>query len=139
MSPTGTTLDHVHPVDPVRVKAARERLISEADARRLAELLALVADPIRSRILIALGTVESLCVGDLGLALGVSDDAVSYGLKLLRTAGLVAYRKEGRAVMYRLADGFPHQLVEHCLRELLAIGSPSSARVPSNGTRRRTR
>lgn len=124
-------LDHTHPVDPTRVAAVRQELISEADARRLADLLGLVADPIRSRVLLALGSVESLCVGDLALALEVSEDAVSYALKLLRTAGLVAFRKEGRVVFYRLADGFPHQLVEHCLRQLLTIGQPSIAEVSS--------
>jgi ArsR family transcriptional regulator, lead/cadmium/zinc/bismuth-responsive transcriptional repressor len=120
-------LDHDHPVDPARVAAARESLIGEQEARRLAELLALVADPVRSRILLALGAVESLCVGDLALALDVSEDAVSYGLKLLRTSGLVANRKDGRVVYYRLADGFPHELVEHCLRQLLTI-SPVAGR-----------
>src|SRR5436309_8464824 len=117
-------LDHDHPVDPIRVASARDGLITESEARRLAELLGLVADPVRSRILLALGSVESLCVGDLALALGVSEDAVSYALKLLRTAGLVSYRKDGRIVFYRLAEGFPHQLVEHCLRQLLTIHSP---------------
>jgi len=104
-------------------------LISEADARRLAELLALVADPIRSRILISLGSAGTLCVGDLALALGASEDAVSYALKLLRTARLVSYRKEGRVVFYRLADGFPHQLVEHCLRQLLTISPQPGKRA----------
>ena len=46
---------------------------------------------------------------------------MSYGLKLLRTAGLVTFRKEGRIVYYALADAFPHPLLEHCLRELLQI------------------
>lgn len=119
-------LDHNHPVDPERVESARSSLISESEARRLAELLALVADPVRSRILLALGSVEALCVGDLALALGASEDAVSYALKLMRTAGLVTNRKEGRVVFYRLADGFPHELVEHCLRQLLTI-SPTPA------------
>jgi DNA-binding transcriptional ArsR family regulator len=122
-----TTLDHARPVDPTRVRQARDGLISDTDARRLAELLALVADPVRSRILMALGSVDSLCVGDLALALDVSEDAVSYALKLLRTAGLVANRKEGRVVHYRLADGFPHQLVEHCLRQLLTISPAARA------------
>jgi ArsR family transcriptional regulator, lead/cadmium/zinc/bismuth-responsive transcriptional repressor len=121
-------LDHDHPVDPRRVAQARDGLISESDARRLAELLALVADPIRSRILLALGTVDSLCVGDLALALDATEDAVSYALKLLRTAGLVTNRRDGRVVHYRLADGFPHQLVEHCLRQLLTI-SPATREV----------
>jgi DNA-binding transcriptional ArsR family regulator len=124
-------LDHAHPVDPARVAAAQQHLVTESEARRLAELLGLVADPVRSRILLALGSVESLCVGDLALALAVSEDAISYALKLLRTAGLVSNRKEGRIVFYRLADGFPHQLVEHCLRQLLTIGPPSVSEVSS--------
>jgi ArsR family transcriptional regulator, lead/cadmium/zinc/bismuth-responsive transcriptional repressor len=59
--------------------------------------------------------------------LEVSDDSISYGLRLLRTAGLVQFRKQGRVVFYRLADGFPHQLLEHCLRELLTIASKETS------------
>jgi hypothetical protein len=29
-------------------------------------------------------------------------------------------------VFYRLSDGFPHQLLEHCLRQLLTIASPEA-------------
>ena len=29
-------------------------------------------------------------------------------------------------VFYRLSDGFPHQLLGHCLRELLSIASPEA-------------
>jgi DNA-binding transcriptional ArsR family regulator len=61
-------------------------------------------------------------VGDLTLALGdVSEDQTSYALKTLRNAGLVQTRRDGRVINYRLADGFPHQLLEHCLRQLLTI------------------
>ena len=84
----------------------------------------MLADPVRSRILFALVTVEELCVGDLALALDVTEDQVSYGLKMLRLAGLVSFRKDGRMVFYRLRDGFPHQLLEHCLRQLLTIVAP---------------
>src|SRR6478609_6747349 len=113
--------DHAHPVDGDAVRQARAGLISAEAAGRLAGLLGLLSDPVRSRILMALGQVESLCVGDLALALDVSEDAVSYGLKLLRTAELVVFQKEGRIVYYTLADTFPHPLLEHCLRELLQI------------------
>ena len=58
--------------------------------------------------------------------IGVSEDAVSYGLKLLRTAGLVTFRKEGRVVYYALAEAFPHPLLEHCLRQLLQISGERS-------------
>ncbi|HEY3734816.1 MAG TPA: metalloregulator ArsR/SmtB family transcription factor [Streptosporangiaceae bacterium] len=116
--------DHDHPVSPERVSAARAGLLSVEDAGRLAGLLGMLADPTRSRILFALVTVEELCVGDLALALGITEDQVSYALKMLRLAGLVSFRKDGRMVFYRLSDGFPHQLLEHCLRELLTIAAP---------------
>ena len=114
-----------NPVDPGGVAATRANLISVDDAGRLAGLLGLLADPVRSRVLFALSTIERLCVGDLALALGASEDAVSYGLRMLRTAGLVTFRKEGRVVFYSLAPTFPHPLLEHCLRELLHIATPS--------------
>jgi DNA-binding transcriptional ArsR family regulator len=57
------------------------------------------------------------------MALGVTVDQVSYAVKMLRTSGLVQSRRDGRVIFYRLADDFPHQLLEHCLRQLLAITS----------------
>ena len=116
--------DHDHPVDQARVAAARVDALSVGDAGRLAGLLGLLADPVRSRILFALVTAGELCVGDLALALDVTEDQVSYAVKMLRLAGLVSFRKDGRVVFYRLSDGFPHQLLEHCLRQLLTIAVP---------------
>jgi ArsR family transcriptional regulator, lead/cadmium/zinc/bismuth-responsive transcriptional repressor len=116
--------DHDHPVDQARVAAARADLLSVGDAGRLAGLLGLLADPVRSRILFALLAAGELCVGDLALALDVTEDQVSYAVKMLRLAGLVSFRKDGRVVFYRLGDGFPHQLLEHCLRQLLTIAVP---------------
>jgi DNA-binding transcriptional ArsR family regulator len=117
---------HEHPVDAARVAQARERGISAEDASRLSSLLSLLSDPSRTRILYALDLVEELCVGDLALALDISEDAASYGLKLLRTAGFVQARKQGRVVFYRLADRFPEPLLEHCLRELIALSRAAS-------------
>jgi ArsR family transcriptional regulator, lead/cadmium/zinc/bismuth-responsive transcriptional repressor len=119
-------LDHDHPVDAERVAAARAGVVSVGDAGRLAGLLGMLADPVRSRILFALFAADELCVGDLALALEVTEDQVSYALKMLRLAGLVSFRKEGRLVCYRLSDGFPHQLLGDCLRELLSIAAPGS-------------
>lgn len=114
-------LDHEHPADPERVRAARERLIDADEAARLAGLLGLLADPVRARILYALDLVDELCVGDIALALRASEDSVGYALKLLRTAGLVTTRREGRMVMYRLSDGFPEPLRQHCLSALVEL------------------
>src|SRR5260370_18784432 len=117
MSPS----DHEHPINPERVAAARAGVLSVGDAGRLAGLLGMLADPVRSRILFALAAGGELCVGDLALALDATEDQVSYALKMLRLAGLVTFRKEGRVVFYRLGDGFPHQLLEHSLRPLPTI------------------
>jgi ArsR family transcriptional regulator, lead/cadmium/zinc/bismuth-responsive transcriptional repressor len=112
---------HQHPVDPDRVARARARGLSVDDASRLSSLLSLLADPVRARILYALDEVEELCVGDLALALDVTEDSVGYALRLLRTAGLAATRKSGRVVFYRLGPDFPAPLKEHCLRQLVAM------------------
>jgi DNA-binding transcriptional ArsR family regulator len=114
-------MDHAHPVDAAAVEQARSKLLSPVEAERLSRLLGLLADPVRSRILFALVSVDELCVGDLALALDISMDQSSYALKLLRAAGLVQTRRDGRVIYYRLADGFPHQLLEHCLYQLLTI------------------
>lgn len=46
---------------------------------------------------------------------------MGYALKILRTAGLVATRKSGRVVFYRLVPGFPESLRNHCFRQLVAV------------------
>ena len=84
--------DHDHPVSEPGVAAARAGALSEGDAGRLAGLLGLLADPVRSRVLFALVAAGELCVGDLALALEVTEDQVSYALKMLRLAGLVSFR-----------------------------------------------
>lgn len=116
-----TGAPHPHPVDPERVEAARRRLPSRDEAAQLTSILSLMADPTRSRLLYALDVVSEMCVGDLAMALDVNEDAASYGLRVLRTAGLVTYRREGRVLYYRLAEGFPDPLREHCLRRLIEL------------------
>ncbi|MGI8576910.1 MAG: ArsR/SmtB family transcription factor [Nocardioidaceae bacterium] len=117
-------MDHAHPVNALGVHQASDHVLPVPEAERLSRLLGLVADPVRSRVLFALVSVDELCVGDLALALDVTEDQISYALKLLRTSGLVLTRRDGRVIYYRLATGFPHPLLEHCLRQLLSIATP---------------
>lgn len=112
---------HDHPVDPARVTAARARLPTTDETARMAAILSLIADPTRARILYALDMVEELCVGDLARALDSNEDAIGYALRLLRTAGLVTKRKEGRIAYYCLSEGFPQPLRDHCLRQLVSL------------------
>lgn len=121
--------DHDHPVDPDRVQAARERGLGAGDAHSMGALLTLLADPLRTRILAALLVSEEMCVGDLALALSASEDAVTYALRLLRTAGLVVRRREGRMGYYRLRDGDAGNALRvtlDCIRSLARLHPESS-------------
>lgn len=118
---------HDHPVDPARVASARAGMPAPSTAAAIAAQLSLVSDVTRLRVLLALRAVDELCVGDLGMALEVSIDAVGYALRMLRTAGLVSYRKEGRVVYYRLAAGFPEPLLAHCVLALAELGTAGEA------------
>lgn len=121
-----------HPVDVDGVAVARSSGLSADHASELAGTLSLLSEPTRLRILYALDQVDELCVGDLALALGVGEDATSYALRLLRTAGLVSKRKDGRVVYYRLSDDFPEPLLEHCLRRLVDL---TQTTAPHHGRR----
>lgn len=113
---------HLHPVDPGGVEAARRQGLSAVEAENLAGLLALLADPLRARLVAALRATGELCVGDLALALDASDDAVSYGLRLLRTGGLVRRRREGRMGYYRLGHDAAAGVLSVALDHLRRLG-----------------
>jgi ArsR family transcriptional regulator, lead/cadmium/zinc/bismuth-responsive transcriptional repressor len=90
-------------VHPGAVQNARLALPDELAVDRASALLKAVADPTRLRLLSALNTGE-LCVCDLAAVVGISESAVSHQLRLLRAHRLVASRKDGRIVYYRLLD-----------------------------------
>ncbi|MGH9153641.1 MAG: ArsR/SmtB family transcription factor [Acidimicrobiales bacterium] len=89
----------------------------------MAGLLTLMADPLRSRIISALLVADEVCVGDLAVALDASEDAVSYALRLLRTAGLVHRRREGRMGYYRLRDGAARDALQESLEKLRRLSA----------------
>ena len=115
--------DHDHPVDPERVSAARTEGIPKGEAQLIAASLSLLVDPLRLRILSALLVTDQLCVGDLALALDASEDSVSYALRLLRTAGIVRRRREGRMAYYRLRDGDARPALKAVLAPLRDLAS----------------
>jgi len=68
-----------------------------------AQLFRALAHPVRLRILDILARQEA-CVCHLTAVLGQRQPYVSQQLAILREAGLVADRREGTLVYYRLAD-----------------------------------
>ncbi|HTE65117.1 MAG TPA: metalloregulator ArsR/SmtB family transcription factor [Candidatus Binatia bacterium] len=89
---------------PEHVAPLLGRVIDYAAADAVASTFALLADATRTRILHALSLADELCVCDLALLLGISQSALSHQLRLLRDRRVVARRKVGRIVYYRLAD-----------------------------------
>jgi DNA-binding transcriptional ArsR family regulator len=68
-----------------------------------AELFRTLADPTRRAVFERLAGEGELSVGDLVTGSGVSQPAVSQHLAVLRQAGLVTERREGRYVRYAAA------------------------------------
>jgi len=89
---------------PEHVAPLLGRVMNYTAADAVASTFALLADATRSRILHALSLADELCVCDLALLLGISQSALSHQLRLLRDRRVVARRKAGRNVYYRLAD-----------------------------------
>jgi DNA-binding transcriptional ArsR family regulator len=79
-------------------------LIEHDEAVRLAELFKLIGEPSRARILHALLIAGELRVGELAVVCGIAETSTSHALRLLRTAGAVRSRRDGRSVIYRLDD-----------------------------------
>lgn len=101
---------------PQTICLARAEAISDEEAQLMAETFKLLGDTTRLKILHALSKRE-LCVCDIAAVVQMGQSAVSHQLRLLRSARLVKYRKEGKMVWYSLDDEHINSLlrqgVEH--------------------------
>ncbi|GAC1364080.1 MAG: metalloregulator ArsR/SmtB family transcription factor [Actinomycetota bacterium] len=113
----------VKAIDSAKVMATREKLISGEEACHLSELFRLLGDPTRARILYALLEAGELCVCDLAATVEVPDTSVSHALRLLRTAGVVRSRRDGRMIRYSLEDAHVRMLLD-LVREHLRHTEP---------------
>lgn len=77
-----------------------------------AEVLALLSDPTRIRLILALRATDELSVGELAETVRKNPSGVSQHLARLRMARMVTTRQDGTKVLYRLAD-------EHALSVIL--------------------
>ncbi len=95
----------------------RRNVLSSSEAMRIAALFSVLSDPTRLQVVNALlhAPTGELCVCDLATGLGRDDTTISHQLRVLRNQKVVAMRKAGRIVYYRLVD-------EH-IRQLLHMGS----------------
>ncbi len=112
-------------VDTDAVARVRGRLSGSALRAHTAALFSAMGDPTRLRLLEALAA-EELCVCDLATIAAISQSGVSHQLRLLRTLGLVAFRRDGNRALYRLADDHVETLLAQGLEHAAEHSEPPS-------------
>ncbi len=103
---TGTDGDRceVRIIDSAKVEETRRSLPGDSGIETSAAMFKLMGDPKRLKILLALKSAGELCVCDLAATVMVSETGVSQALRLLRSAGIVRHRRQGRQIHYSLDD-----------------------------------
>ena len=107
-------LCEIHCTHPDKVRMACLHRVDSETALELAEVFKVLGDQTRIKILSLLAAEEELCVCDIAEALEMGQSAISHQLKLLKSAMLVSARREGKQMIYSLAD-------EH-VRTIIAMG-----------------
>ena len=79
-------------------------LLTPIQAGGLAAVFKVLANDTRLRLLHALVRAEELCVTDLAASLGMKPQAVSNQLQRLSDLGILASRRDGNSIHYRLVD-----------------------------------
>ena len=93
------------------VEKVKRAMPPARDFYGLANLYKMFSDATRVSILWALHC-NDMCVCDLAVLLNMSKSAISHQLKSLRMANLVKYEKQGKVVLYALADDHIHAIFE---------------------------
>lgn len=88
---------------PELICLARATLPEADTIVTLAETFKILGDPTRLKILHVLSNRE-MCVCDIAAAVTMGQSAISHQLRILRSARLVKYRKDGKSAWYSLDD-----------------------------------
>lgn len=94
--------DFIHVHEQV-VKQVMDVMPQGDELQQLAEFFRVFGDSTRIRILYALSQLE-LCVCDIASLLNMGQSAISHQLRILKQMRLVKFRRDGRSVLYSLAD-----------------------------------
>ena len=86
-------------------------------AEQIAELFKGFADPTRVKILALLQ--EERCVGEIAEMIQLSQSAVSHQLSMLKQMHLVKFRREGKNLLYSLADDHVRTILQMGLEHVL--------------------
>ena len=98
---------HVH--DEV-IHMAAQQMPDEETLFDLSELFKVFGDSTRIRILYCLFESE-MCVYDIASLLGMTQSAISHQLSVLKKNKLVKSRREGKNIIYSLADAHVRAII----------------------------
>lgn len=91
-------------VHPQKIKEIQADIPDPCRLFDLAELFKMFGDSTRISIISVL-MQGPLCVGDISASLNMGQSAISHQLRLLRQSGLVKCKRQGKTMLYSLADG----------------------------------
>ena len=94
-------------------------LVGVENSESLAAVFKLLANGTRLRILHAIFLTEEICVSHLAEKLGMRPTAVSNQLQRLTLSGIIASRRDGNQIFYRIIDPCVVKLIDSawCLFE----------------------
>ena len=90
-------------------------LLSVAAASDLEDLFKVLANDTRLRILHALARTPDLCVGDIAESVGMKAQAISNQLQRLSDRRILASRRNGNSIHYRIVDPCVTALLDRAL------------------------
>ena len=103
--------------DQISVGNAPDEMPDEELLFDLADLFKVFSDTTRIKILFALMGRE-LCVADIAEETGTTQSAVSHQLRTLKQAHLVRFERDGRNVVYSLADDHVYTMLNQGLTHI---------------------
>ncbi len=103
-----------------------EAMPSAETVRTVADALKQLGDPSRLRIFWLLCHTEE-CVADIAEYAEMTSPAVSHHLRLLKSAGLIVSRRDGKEMLYRASDSDLAQAFHHIIEQVAEISCPESS------------
>jgi len=96
------------------VEKSKKELLSDDLISEIGNFFKILGEPTRIKIIQILFNRE-MCVCDLTAVMNMNQPAVSHQLKILKSANLVKYRKDGKNVYYSLSDDHVKQIFDQGL------------------------
>ena len=101
----------------------KEKMPGTEEFSTVADVFKKLDDPSRLKIFWLLCHCEE-CVINLSSLMEMSSPAVSHHLKVLRSAGLIVSRREGKEVYYRASEEDVAQLLHKTIEQVMDIACP---------------